>query len=51
MSTETDLKWRGYAIHDTKHWDKFEVIDFKPKTAGDYDIDIKVEFCGVCGSD
>lgn len=38
-------------IHDTKHWDKFDVIDFKPKTAGDYDIDIKIDFCGVCGTD
>ncbi|KAF8153810.1 chaperonin 10-like protein [Crassisporium funariophilum] len=51
MSSESDLTWKGYAIHDTKNWDKFDVIDFKPKQFGDYDIDIKIEYCGVCGSD
>lgn len=38
-------------IHDTKKWKEFEVIDFKPKQFGDYDIDAKIEYCGVCGSD
>lgn len=38
-------------IHDVKHWDQFKVIDFEPKKIEDYDIDIKIEFCGVCGSD
>ncbi|KAH0579511.1 hypothetical protein H2248_002366 [Termitomyces sp. 'cryptogamus'] len=51
MSSQSELKWKGYAIHDTEKWDKFEVIDFEPKRAEDYDIDIKIEFCGVCGSD
>lgn len=27
------------------------MIDFKPKPPGDYDVDLKVEYCGVCGSD
>lgn len=27
------------------------MIDFKPKQFGDYDIDAKIEYCGVCGSD
>lgn len=39
------------SVHDTKHWEQFKVIDFEPKKAEDYDIDIKIEFCGVCGSD
>ncbi|KAF5354922.1 hypothetical protein D9756_005664 [Leucocoprinus leucothites] len=51
MSASQELQWKGYAIHDTAKWNEFKVIDFKPKPAGDYDIDIKVEFCGVCGSD
>ncbi|TFK98002.1 GroES-like protein [Pterulicium gracile] len=44
-------KWRGYAIHDNKKWDEFKVIDFQPKQPGDYDIDVKIAYCGVCGSD
>ncbi|KAG6918735.1 hypothetical protein DXG01_012220 [Tephrocybe rancida] len=51
MSSKADLQWKGYAIHDTKNWDKFKVIDFEPKRAEDYDVDIKIEYCGVCGSD
>ncbi len=39
------------SIRDTKNWDKFEVIDFQPKEPGDYDLDIKIDYCGVCGSD
>ncbi|KAF8191215.1 NADPH-dependent alcohol dehydrogenase [Pholiota molesta] len=49
MSTE--LQWKGYAVHDTNEWDKFDLIDFKPKPQGDYDVDVKIEYCGVCGSD
>ncbi|KAF8639289.1 hypothetical protein AX17_001600 [Amanita inopinata Kibby_2008] len=51
MAGDQDIQWKGYAIHDTKHWDEFQVIDFKPKEPGDYDIDIKIEYCGVCASD
>ncbi|EAU87437.2 NADPH-dependent alcohol dehydrogenase [Coprinopsis cinerea okayama7 len=54
----SDLKFKGYAtgrkpcsIKDTSKWDQFEVIDFKPKTPGDRDVDIKIDYCGVCGSD
>ena len=39
------------SIQDTKNWTDFKVIDFQPKEASDYDIDVKIEFCGVCGSD
>lgn len=39
------------SIKDTKNWDKLEVIDFKPKQQGDFDVDVKIQFCGVCGSD
>jgi len=47
----SDVTFKGYAVHDTDKWTDFKVIDFKPKTAEDYDIDIKIEYCGVCGSD
>ena len=39
------------SVHDPKNWTEFKLIDFKPKTFGEYDIDIKIEYCGVCGSD
>ena len=32
----------GYAVQETSKWDQFEVIDFKPKTFGDYDVEIQV---------
>ncbi|TFK37300.1 NADPH-dependent alcohol dehydrogenase [Crucibulum laeve] len=51
MLGNAELVWKGYAIHDTKDWKNFKVIDFEPKQFDDYDIDIKIEYCGVCGSD
>ncbi|KAF9464013.1 NADPH-dependent alcohol dehydrogenase [Collybia nuda] len=46
-----EIQFKGYAVHDTKNWTTFELIDFEPKPFEDYDIDIKIEYCGVCGSD
>ena len=40
-----------YSVHDTSKWEEFKLIDIKPKERGEYDVDIKIEFCGVCGSD
>ncbi|KAL0952996.1 hypothetical protein HGRIS_007204 [Hohenbuehelia grisea] len=51
MSNSSDLKWLGYAIHDTKQYTDFKVIEFEPKRFEEYDIDVKIEYCGVCGSD
>lgn len=45
MSTPTS------SIHDIKKWNDFKLIDFQPKAFEDYDVDIKIEYCGVCGSD
>jgi hypothetical protein len=39
------------SVTDTKIWDQLKLIDFEPKKFEDYDIDIKIEYCGVCGSD
>jgi len=47
----SDLQFKGYAVHDSKKWDEFKVIDFKPKTKSERDVTIKIEYCGVCGSD
>jgi len=49
--TKNPISWKGYAIHDNKRYTDFKVIDFKPKTAGDYDVDIAIKYCGVCASD
>lgn len=38
-----------YLRHQQIH--HFKVIDFKPKTFGDYDVEIKTNVCGVCSSD
>ncbi|TEB23874.1 NADPH-dependent alcohol dehydrogenase [Coprinellus micaceus] len=39
------------AVEGLRNWDQFKLIDFKPKEIEDKDIDIRIEFCGVCGSD
>jgi len=49
MSSE--LEFKGYAVHDVQRWTEFKVIDFKPKTADEYDVDIAIQYCGICGSD
>ncbi|PPQ71149.1 hypothetical protein CVT26_010843 [Gymnopilus dilepis] len=49
--SEEKLVWKGYAVHDTSRWDQLKLINFEPKRMEDYDIDIKIEYCGICGSD
>lgn len=51
MSVGQKTTFKGYAIHDTKKWDEFKVIDYPSKTMEDYDVEIKINVCGVCGSD
>ncbi|ABN66271.2 NADPH-dependent alcohol dehydrogenase [Scheffersomyces stipitis CBS 6054] len=43
--------FQGFAVNDTSKWSEVEKMDFKPKTFGPLDIDIKIKACGVCGSD
>jgi len=44
--------FEGYMFTDPKVWQKnAKKQTFQPKTFGEYDIDIKIEACGVCGSD
>jgi len=47
----SDLQFKGYAIHSVKNWKDFKVIDFEPKKLDDFDVEIAIEYCGVCGSD
>ena len=43
--------FEGFMIDDMKKWSTFKKQEFKPKQFNDNDIDIKIECCGVCGSD
>ncbi|KFA68918.1 hypothetical protein S40285_05441 [Stachybotrys chlorohalonatus IBT 40285] len=43
--------FEGFAIPSAKEWDQPKRFEFKPKPFGDYDIDVKIIACGVCGSD
>ncbi|RMZ85563.1 hypothetical protein DV737_g593, partial [Chaetothyriales sp. CBS 132003] len=43
--------FEGFVISDQKKWTEFKKQEIKPKKFGDNDIDIKIECCGVCGSD
>ncbi|KAH8827404.1 GroES-like protein [Flagelloscypha sp. PMI_526] len=49
MSSETVFK--GYAIHDSSKWTDFKLTEFKAKTFIDEDVEITIDYCGVCGSD
>lgn len=43
--------FKGFQIEDPKHWTDFKLNELKPKPFGDYDVDIKIQACGVCASD
>ena len=43
--------FEGFMIHDQSKWTDFKRTTFKPKQFGPNDVDIKIECCGVCGSD
>ncbi|EXJ84059.1 hypothetical protein A1O3_04726 [Capronia epimyces CBS 606.96] len=41
----------GYGSKSASDWQNLGKIEFEPKPFEEYDVDIKVQFCGVCGSD
>jgi len=41
----------GFQVNGPETWTEFHKNEFKPKPFGDYDVDIKIEACGVCASD
>ncbi|MCJ1278086.1 hypothetical protein MMC21_005900 [Puttea exsequens] len=43
--------FEGFMIEDQSKWTNFQKKEFKPKKFEDNDIDIKIDACGVCGSD
>lgn len=46
----SDLIFKGYAASKVG-LDDFKLISFEPKTFESFDIDVKIEYCGVCFSD
>ncbi|KAM6506965.1 hypothetical protein FALCPG4_018777 [Fusarium falciforme] len=43
--------FEGFGIPSAEEWNSPKRITFKPKPLEDYDIDVKIVACGVCGSD
>jgi len=41
----------GFQVNDSKTWTEFHKNEYTPKPFGDYDVDIKIQACGICGSD
>lgn len=45
------MKFVGFAATGPKDFSGIEKHSYEPKTFDDRDIDIKIDYCGVCGSD
>jgi hypothetical protein len=44
-------KFTGFQVNGPETWLEFHKNEFQPKPFGDYDVDVKIECCGVCASD
>ena len=44
-------KFTGFQVNGPETWHEFHKNEFDPKPFGDYDVDVEIECCGVCGSD
>lgn len=44
-------QFEGFTINDPKKWTAFKKTSFPAKKFEDHDIDIRIDACGVCGSD
>ncbi|CCC69292.1 hypothetical protein NCAS_0C03020 [Naumovozyma castellii] len=51
MAYTSPEKFQGIAVLDHKDWKNPKKVQFDPRKLYDHDIEIKVECCGVCGSD
>jgi len=43
--------FEGFQVESHEHWSDFKKLPIKPKKFEDRDVDIKIDACGVCGSD
>lgn len=44
-------EFKGFAITDPKDWDHPKLTSYEPKPMSDFDVDIEIECCGICGSE
>jgi alcohol dehydrogenase (NADP+) len=44
-------KFAGFQSPSQENWQEFQKGEWAPRPFGDYDVDIKIEACGVCASD
>ncbi|CCD26468.1 NAD(P)-dependent alcohol dehydrogenase NDAI_0H02950 [Naumovozyma dairenensis CBS 421] len=49
--TAPPRKFQGIAVLDHKDWKNPKKVEFESKNLYDYDVEVKIECCGVCGSD
>jgi len=43
--------FEGFQVNSHDDWSTFKKQEYKPKRFDDNDIDVKIDACGVCGSD
>ncbi|OWB81180.1 oxidoreductase activity protein [[Candida] boidinii] len=51
MSNEIPEEFTAIGVLDFKKWIEPKEFTYKPRPARSYDVDIKIECCGICGSD
>ena len=44
-------KFTGFQVESAETYLDFKKNEFQPKPFSDFDVDIKIECCGVCASD
>lgn len=45
------MECQGFAIHDTAKYNETKKINFKLRKISDNDVVVKVDHCGICGTD
>lgn len=43
--------FNGFQVDGPETWTEFHKRDYQPKPFEDYDVDVKIHACGICGSD
>lgn len=51
MSAKVPEYFLGYGVDKKENWDKPKLVKYTPKPLAPHDVTIKVECCGLCGSD
>ena len=44
-------QFTGFQVNGPETWLEFHRNEFQAKPFGDYDVDVKIEACGLCSSD